>query len=140
MAGELTFFELGVEDAERGRTFYEGLFGWRFAPGPSGEGFMIETPNMRGGIHGGDAGGGELVPGVYRHRLSTGELSRADFPRIAQFQVVGLATFAPNGAYMVDADLPSDSGCGESEASPAPMVRACQLIRATPLSFTHVGG
>ena len=44
MAGDLTFFELGVEDAERGRAFYEGLFGWRFAPGPSGEGFMIETP------------------------------------------------------------------------------------------------
>jgi uncharacterized protein len=37
MAGELSFFELGVQDAERGRAFYEGLFGWRFAPGPSGE-------------------------------------------------------------------------------------------------------
>jgi predicted enzyme related to lactoylglutathione lyase len=61
MAGQLTFFELGVEDAKRGRAFYEGLFGWRFAPGPSGEGFMIETPNMRGGIHGGDAGGAPYV-------------------------------------------------------------------------------
>jgi hypothetical protein len=26
MGGELAFFELGVEDAERGRAFYEGLF------------------------------------------------------------------------------------------------------------------
>jgi predicted enzyme related to lactoylglutathione lyase len=56
MAGELTFFELGVEDPERGRAFYEGLFGWRFAPGPSGKGFVIETPTIPGGIHGGDRG------------------------------------------------------------------------------------
>jgi uncharacterized protein len=56
MAGELAFFELGVADTERGRTFYEGLFGWRFRPGPSGAGFVIETPNVPGGMHGGDAG------------------------------------------------------------------------------------
>jgi hypothetical protein len=41
MAGEAAFFELGVEDVERGRSFYEGLFGWRFEPGPSGEGYSI---------------------------------------------------------------------------------------------------
>ena len=28
MAGELAFLELGVEDAEKGRAFYEGLFGF----------------------------------------------------------------------------------------------------------------
>jgi uncharacterized protein len=61
MAGELSFFELGVEDAERGRAFYEGLFGWRFAPGPSGEGFMIRTPGGPGGIHGGDEGSAPYV-------------------------------------------------------------------------------
>jgi predicted enzyme related to lactoylglutathione lyase len=61
MAGELTFFELGVEDAERGRAFYEGLFGWRFGPSPSGEGFTIQTPGMRGGMHGGDAGAAPYV-------------------------------------------------------------------------------
>jgi uncharacterized protein len=54
MAGELAFFELGVDDAERGRAFYEALFGWRFEPGPSGNGFVIETPGIPGGIHGGD--------------------------------------------------------------------------------------
>jgi predicted enzyme related to lactoylglutathione lyase len=62
MAGQLAFFELGVEDAERGRAFYEGLFGWRFEPGPSGSGFMIHTPEGRGGIHGGD---GEASPYVF---------------------------------------------------------------------------
>jgi len=28
MTGELGFFELGVEDPERGRAFYGALFGW----------------------------------------------------------------------------------------------------------------
>ncbi len=56
MAGQLTFIEIGVEDAERGRAFYEGLFGWSFAPGPSASGFVIETGNVPGGMHGGDRG------------------------------------------------------------------------------------
>jgi uncharacterized protein len=54
VAGELAFFEIGVEDVERGRAFYEELFGWRFEPGPSEQGFTIATPNVPGGIHGGD--------------------------------------------------------------------------------------
>jgi predicted enzyme related to lactoylglutathione lyase len=61
MSGELAFFEIGVEDAERGRAFYEGLFGWRFEAGPSGEGFKIAAPNVPGGIHGGDAGAAPYV-------------------------------------------------------------------------------
>jgi uncharacterized protein len=56
MAGEVAFFELGVEDVERGRAFYEGLFGWRFERGPSGEGWAIGTGNVPGGLHGGDVG------------------------------------------------------------------------------------
>lgn len=55
MNGELAFFEIGVGDSERGRAFYEGLFGWSFEPGPSG-GHLIRTPNVSGGMHGGDAG------------------------------------------------------------------------------------
>ena len=56
MAGEPTFFEIGVEDAERGRAFYGALFGWDFAPGPSGEPGVISTRTLGGGIHGGDKG------------------------------------------------------------------------------------
>jgi uncharacterized protein len=56
MAGEVAFFELGVEDVERGRAFYEGLFGWRFEQGPSGQGWTIATGNVPGGMHGGDKG------------------------------------------------------------------------------------
>ncbi len=62
MAGELSFIEIGVEDAERGRAFYEGLFGWTFEPGPSGGGgFGITTPNVAGGMHGGDKGAAPYV-------------------------------------------------------------------------------
>jgi predicted enzyme related to lactoylglutathione lyase len=61
MAGELAFFELGVEDVERGRAFYEGLFGWRFERGPSGEGLTIGTPTVPGGMHGGDRGASPYV-------------------------------------------------------------------------------
>jgi predicted enzyme related to lactoylglutathione lyase len=56
MTGELAFFEIGVGDTDRGRAFYERLFGWRFDTGPSGSGFLITAPNMKGGMHGGDAG------------------------------------------------------------------------------------
>jgi predicted enzyme related to lactoylglutathione lyase len=61
MAGELAFFELGVGDAERGRAFYEALFGWEFETGPSGGGFVIGTPNVRGGMHAGDPGAAPLL-------------------------------------------------------------------------------
>jgi predicted enzyme related to lactoylglutathione lyase len=61
MTGELAFFELGVGDTERGRAFYEGLFGWTFETGPSGGGFVIGTPSVPGGMHGGDAGAAPLL-------------------------------------------------------------------------------
>ena len=54
MTGELAFFEVGVEDAERGRAFYGAMFGWSFEPGP-GDGFAISGP-VPGGLHGGDPG------------------------------------------------------------------------------------
>jgi uncharacterized protein len=55
MTGEPSFFSLGVEDADRGRAFYGGLFGWQMEPGPSGAGFAVTTAGVPGGIHGGDA-------------------------------------------------------------------------------------
>jgi uncharacterized protein len=61
MTGELAFFELGVDDTERGRTFYEGLFEWKFETGPSGKGFVISAPNVPGGMHGSDAGAAPYV-------------------------------------------------------------------------------
>jgi predicted enzyme related to lactoylglutathione lyase len=57
MAGELAFFEIGVQDTDKGRVFYEGLFGWSFQAGPSGSGWVMGTPSVRGGMHGGDPGG-----------------------------------------------------------------------------------
>lgn len=63
MAGEIAFFELGVGDTERGRAFYEGMFGWSFEPGPSGEasGLVIGTSGLPGGMHGGDPGASPYV-------------------------------------------------------------------------------
>jgi predicted enzyme related to lactoylglutathione lyase len=54
MNGELSFFELGVADANRARDFYGSLFGWKFVD--QGKGATIETPNVPGGLHSGDAG------------------------------------------------------------------------------------
>jgi uncharacterized protein len=61
MTGELSFFELGVGDVQRGRAFYEGLFGWRFGPSASGEGFTIDSAVVPGGMHGGDVGASPYV-------------------------------------------------------------------------------
>lgn len=61
MRGELKFFEIGVADTARARTFYESLFGWQFEPVPDGDGFEITTPNVRGGMHGEDAGAAPYV-------------------------------------------------------------------------------
>jgi len=52
----ISFFELGVEDAGKAREFYGRLFGWGFETGPSGEGFVIDTGGVPGGLHPGDKG------------------------------------------------------------------------------------
>lgn len=54
MDGSLSFFELGVGDTDKARTFYGQLFGWEFVD--EGTGATIETPNIPGGLHGGDPG------------------------------------------------------------------------------------
>lgn len=63
MAGEVSFFELGVRDLALARKFYGELFGWQMEPGPSGEkhGFRIQTESIRGGLHGGDEGAGPYL-------------------------------------------------------------------------------
>ena len=60
MAGEVAFFELGVEDVERGRVFYEGLFGWRFETGPSGR--VLDRGGAGSWRHPWRGQGGRAVP------------------------------------------------------------------------------
>lgn len=48
--GEPAFFEIGVPDAKRAKTFYGQLLGWTFHP-TQGEQAWIETPSIRGGVH-----------------------------------------------------------------------------------------
>lgn len=57
MAGEISFFELGVGDPDKARAFYGGLFGWVFETGTTeGGGYAIRTEGAPGGVHGGDPG------------------------------------------------------------------------------------
>ncbi len=75
--------------------------------------------------------------GIYRYRLSTGERSHARFPRIVDYDAAGLALFAPNGAYIVDA-RPDDGGCGGDPDAVPPILRPCQVIRSDALQFRRV--
>lgn len=53
MSGEPAFFEIGVEDPQRGKAFFGALFNWDFAPGPSaGGGFVLGTSGTAGGMQG----------------------------------------------------------------------------------------
>ncbi len=63
MTGEVSFFELGVNDPAMARDFYGQLFGWEMKAGPSGEagGFLIQTGNAAGGLHGGEQGAGPFL-------------------------------------------------------------------------------
>lgn len=72
-----------------------------------------------------------LVEGIYRYRLATGTLVRADPPLGPGGAVIGLALFAPNGAYVIDGE-PQDGSCG---GSVDPVPRQCRLIRSQPLAF-----
>ena len=51
MRGEPAFFEIGVPDAKRAKTFYGELFKWTFHPMGGGDQAWVETPTIRGGIH-----------------------------------------------------------------------------------------
>ena len=46
------FIELGVEDAQRARAFYAGVFGWGMEP--SGKGLKIDADGIPAGLHPGD--------------------------------------------------------------------------------------
>jgi hypothetical protein len=76
--------------------------------------------------------------GIYRYRLSTGELSHASFPPVVDYDVAGLALFAANGAYITDAQ-PDVGGCGGDQEAIPPVVRLCQIIRSQPLRFRRTG-
>ena len=52
MAGELGFFEVRVDDGERGRAFWGGLFGWRFEEGNFPGYYMIPDSVPTGGLNG----------------------------------------------------------------------------------------
>jgi hypothetical protein len=81
-------------------------------------------------------GGGRLTPGIYRYRLSTGELARAPFPRGYRYYIVALALFDAHGAYILDGYPGSEDDCGTVEGSG--VLERCRLIRTEPLAFRPV--
>ncbi|MEO0704421.1 MAG: VOC family protein [Cyanobacteria bacterium J06649_5] len=55
MAGDVSYIEIGAQNAEASRTFFEQLFGWNFHPmGNDGEGWF-QTPSIKAGLHGQDS-------------------------------------------------------------------------------------
>lgn len=57
MSGEPSWFEIGVADAAKARTFYGGVLGWEFeTAGAEDAGAVIRTGGVDGGLHGGDPG------------------------------------------------------------------------------------
>lgn len=61
MAGELSWFELGVGDVAKAQSFYSSLFGWRFEAFGEQGGMTITTPTVGGGVHSGDEGASPYV-------------------------------------------------------------------------------
>jgi predicted enzyme related to lactoylglutathione lyase len=59
MAGEMSFFSIGVGDAARGAAFYGELLGWGFEEVRGG--LVIQGGGVAGGIHGGDPGASPYV-------------------------------------------------------------------------------
>jgi hypothetical protein len=82
----------------------------------------------------GGSGGGELIPGIFRARLKSGELTRADFPQAVDGNVVGFAPFAADRAYMTDTRLAED-GCGDDIDPATGTPRQCRLIQSGRLIF-----
>lgn len=54
MAGQPSFFEVGVLDARRAQAFFGELFGWSFEPVGETGNALTETPFPKGGFHGDD--------------------------------------------------------------------------------------
>lgn len=55
MAGELSHFEIGVQDTDRAQKFYGELFGWTFEQ--TNNGARIKAAGVPGGMHREERGG-----------------------------------------------------------------------------------
>ncbi|MGL5818029.1 MAG: VOC family protein [Phycicoccus sp.] len=76
--GPVTFFDLPVADAAKGRAFWGGLFGWRFMPGNFPGYDMIDGSSPYAGLDS-TSGGGPIrvyfdVPDVEAARTRVVEL------------------------------------------------------------------
>ena len=53
MAGELYYFTIQVPHGDRGRRFYEALFGWRLEAGHTPDAWHVANIQPPGGLQGG---------------------------------------------------------------------------------------
>ena len=61
MSVDVSFVEMGANDAGRSRAFLEQLFGWPFHPHGGGANGWFQTPTIKMGLHGGDPSPGFTV-------------------------------------------------------------------------------
>jgi len=55
VSGDLVYFQINVEDGDKAKAFYGGLFGWEIEPGNVPGGFQFAGPTPPGGGFGGGA-------------------------------------------------------------------------------------
>ena len=53
VVAELYYFTIRVPDGDRGRRFYEALFGWQFEASPAPDAWHIANIQPPGALHGG---------------------------------------------------------------------------------------
>lgn len=70
MSGEVGFVELGVEDVERGRAFYQAMFGWRWRWPASAASSSAATTRARASVSTSRRPGGRRGAGALGFRRS----------------------------------------------------------------------
>ena len=80
----ISFFELGVEDADKARDFYGELFGWTFEAVPGFETYPMFTPPSGAQSLGGAIGKrGEMAPEKVRDYVEVDSIEAA-LPRVTE--------------------------------------------------------
>ena len=138
MAGELSFFELGVEDADRARTFYAGPFGWQIESGPSRRAASRSARRTSpAAMHGGDRGATPLPVLRGRRHRGRGRPRAASSAASSRSIDISGATSWPRAS--------ATSGCAATTRTrrfglhQRPRLIATHLVATTALSHAKCG-
>jgi hypothetical protein len=75
-----------------------------------------------------------LRAGIYRYRLASGELERAEFSPLLRWYVVGMALVSADSAYLSESMVTNDGYCVDDHGDDAP----CGVVFAEGLRFKPV--